>query len=110
MAREVLSVLKHLLPGIGMLGMGGLLGVAAAITFKSAARVVGCALGLLFILIQVLAYYKVVSVDWALVMHQAEPAQHLAEHGLDKLWRILTYNVPLGGGFAVGFWLGWRRF
>ena len=110
MDREVLPLLEHLLPGIGMLGMGGLLGVAAAIAFKGAARAVGCALGLLFILVQVLAYYKIISVDWALLAHQAEPAKHVAEAGLDKLWRILTYNVPFGGGFALGFWLGWRRF
>lgn len=103
-------MLEHLLPGIGMLGMGGLLGVAAAIAFKGAARVVGCAVGLLFILVQLLAYYKIISIDWALVAQQAEPATHVAEHGLEKLWRILTYNVPFGGGFLGGFWLGWKRF
>ncbi|NLO73862.1 MAG: hypothetical protein GX100_07130 [candidate division WS1 bacterium] len=103
-------MIEHLLPGIGMLGMGGLLGVASAITFKSATRAVGCAIGLLFLLIQVLAYYKIVSVDWALVAQQAEPAKHVASAGLGKLWQILTYNLPLGGGFVAGFWLGWKRF
>jgi uncharacterized membrane protein (Fun14 family) len=92
-----------------MLGMGGLLGVATALAFKGAARVVGCGIGLLFILIQVLAYYKIVSVDWALVAAHAEPAKHVAESGLHKLWQVLTYNLPFGGGFAAGFWLGWRR-
>ena len=103
-------MLEHLLPGIGMLGMGGLLGVACAITFKSAARLAGCVIGLPFILIQVLAYYKIVSVDWALVAHGTEPAKHLAASGLEKLWRVMTYNLPLGGGFAAGFYVGWRKF
>ena len=46
----------------------------------------------------------------ALVAQQAEPAKHVASAGLGKLWQILTYNLPLGGGFVAGFWLGWKRF
>jgi uncharacterized membrane protein (Fun14 family) len=92
-----------------MLGMGGLLGVAAGLAFKGAARMVGCFVGLLFLLIQVLAYYQIISINWALVAQHTGPAEHLAKAGAEKLWDILTYNLPLGGGFAAGFWMAWRK-
>jgi uncharacterized membrane protein (Fun14 family) len=102
-------LLNHLAPGLGALGLGGLLGYGVAIAFRSAARTLGCMLGLLFILLQVLAYYKIVTVDWGSLAHQAAPAGHAAEAAGQRLWHILTYNLPFAGGFAGGFLLGMRR-
>ena len=102
-------MLDQLVPGLGILGLGGLLGYAVGIAFKSAAKTLGCLLGLLFILLQVLAYYHVVSIDWTQMAHHAQPAEHLAESGLGKLWHVMTYNLPFGGGFAAGLAWGLRR-
>jgi uncharacterized membrane protein (Fun14 family) len=102
-------VLEQLVPGLGALGLGGLLGYAVGIAFRSAAKTLGCLLGVLFILLQVLAYYHVVHLDWAAIVHQAQPAGHMAETALEKFWRILTYNIPFGGGFAVGAVWALRR-
>jgi uncharacterized membrane protein (Fun14 family) len=79
------------------------------IAFKSAAKTLGCLLGVVFILLQVLAYYGIVHLDWGQLMHHAQPAAKLAETGLEKLWHILTYNLPFAGGFAAGFALAFRR-
>ena len=102
-------MLDHLIPGLGSLGLGGLLGYAVGIAFRSAAKTLGCLLGLLFILLQVLAYYKIVTIDWTQLAHHAQPATHLAETGLERLWHILTYNLPFAGGFAAGLALALRR-
>jgi uncharacterized membrane protein (Fun14 family) len=101
--------MEHLIPGLGSLGIGGLLGYAVGLAFKSAAKALGCLLGLLFILLQVLAYYHFISIDWTQFAHHAEPAKHLAETGLDKFWHVATFNLPFGGGFAAGLALALRR-
>ncbi len=102
-------MLDRLIPGLGILGLGGLLGYAVGIAFKSAAKTLGCLLGVVFILLQVLAYYGIVQVDWSQFLHHAHPATKLAETGLERLWHILTYNLPFAGGFAAGFALAFRR-
>lgn len=100
---------EQLVPGLGALGLGGLLGYAVGIAFRSAAKTLGCLLGVLFILLQVLAYYKVVDIDWSAIMHHAKPAAHVAETALEKFWHIVTFNLPFGGGFAAGAALALRR-
>ncbi len=102
-------MLEHLIPGLGVLGLGGLLGYAVALAFREAARVLGCLLGVLFILLQVLAYYGIVHLDWGQILHHAEPATKMAGSALEKFWKIITYNLPFGGGFAGGFYLGFRQ-
>ena len=104
-----LVLLEHLIPGLGILGLGGLMGYAVGIAFKSAAKALGCLLGVLFILLQVLAYYGIVQVDWTAVAHHAQPATKVAETAFDKLWHIMTYNLPFAGGFAAGAALALRR-
>lgn len=102
-------MLEQLVPGLGAVGLGGLLGYGVGIAFRSAARTLGCLLGVLFILLQVLAYYKIVEIDWAALAHQAKPAAKVAETGLSKFWQIVTYNLPFGGGFAAGAAWALRR-
>ena len=101
--------MERLVPGLGFLGLGGLLGYAVGLAFKSAAKALGCLLGLLFIGLQILAYYHFITIDWGALSHHAQPAKHLAETGLDKLWHVVTYNLPFGGGFAAGLVLALRR-
>jgi len=102
-------LLEHLIPGLGVLGLGGLLGYGVGLAFKSAAKTLGCLLGVLFILLQVLAYYGIVHVNWSAVMHHAQPATQVAETALQKLWHIMTYNLPFAGGFVAGAVLALRR-
>jgi len=101
------SSLDWLVPIVGLLGFGGLLGWCAAHFVKTVGRVVGCVCGAIFILVQLLAYYGLAEVHWDKVA-QAAPATEVASGALRFFWKIMTYNLPFTGGFAVGFWRGWK--
>ena len=97
------------LPFLGTLGLGGFLGWATATFIKTTARLVGCVLGLVFILMQVLAYYGIAQWHWEAISHATAPLAHAAQHNSGTLWKILTYNLPFAGGFGAGFWWGIRH-
>jgi uncharacterized membrane protein (Fun14 family) len=99
--------LDRLIPIVALLGFGGLLGWSAAHFLKTAGRLVGCACGALFILLQVLAYYGLAEIHWDKIARVAPPAE-VASGALRFFWKILTYNLPFTGGFTVGFWRGWK--
>ena len=95
---------------LGTLGVGGLLGWFTGTAVKTVGRLVGCLLGLVFILMQVLAYYGLAEWHWdAIARLVMGPAATAADAATAKLWTILTYNLPFAGGFATGFYLGLRR-
>ncbi len=97
-----------LLSVLGTLGIGGLLGWGAAHALRTVGRMLGCLLGVVFILAQVLAYYGIAEIHWDKVA-QAAPSTDVASHGFRALWKIMTYNLPFTGGFGAGFWLGMKR-
>jgi len=70
---------------------------------------VGCIIGLVFILMQVLAYYGIAQWHWDAIGRAAGPAGDVARTGGGLLWKILTYNLPFTGGFAGGFWWGLKK-
>lgn len=91
------------------LGLGGFLGWAAATFIKATGRLIGCVIGLVFILMQVLAYYGIAQWHWDAIARAAAPLAHTAHHSTGVLWKILTYNLPFTGGFGAGFWWGIRH-
>lgn len=97
------------LPILGTLGIGGFLGWAAATFIKTTGRLIGCIIGLVFILMQVLAYYGIAQWHWDIIAKAAGPATEAAKAGGGLLWKILTYNLPFTGGFAGGFWWGMKH-
>ena len=95
---------------LSTLGVGGLLGWFSGVAVKTVSRLVGCMLGLVFILMQVLAYYGIAEWHWDVISNFISgPAATAAGVASSKLWTILTYNLPFAGGFATGFYLGLRR-
>ena len=98
-----------IVPIIGTLGVGGVLGYCAGLATKTAMKIVGCLIGLLFILMQVLAYYHIAQWHWEVVQRHSPQIQHGAHAAWSGLWKILTYNLPFAGGFAVGFGLAMKR-
>jgi uncharacterized membrane protein (Fun14 family) len=93
---------------VGSLGVGAILGWSAAYGLKTVGRMLGCLLGVAFILLQVLAYYGIVEVHWEKIA-QVAPKGEALSHAASVFWKILTYNLPFTGGFAAGFWAAWRR-
>ena len=95
---------------LSTLGVGGLLGWAAGTAVRTVSRLLGCLLGVLFILMQLLAYYGFVEWQWdAISQFIMGPAATVADAASAKVWTILTYNLPFTGGFASGFYIGLRR-
>ncbi len=95
---------------ISTLGVGGLLGYGAGLVVRSVTRLVGCMLGVVFILMQVLAYYGLAEWHWDRIADLITGPGASAARGVSAaLWKILTYNLPFTGGFAAGFYLALKR-
>jgi uncharacterized membrane protein (Fun14 family) len=94
---------------LGALGIGGILGYAAASFVKTATRVVAIIVGFIFIVIQVLAYYGIIEVHWDAMQSLMPSASTAAKSGFSALWKILVFNLPFTGGFGAGFWYGWKH-
>lgn len=103
--------LNQLLAGpLAGLGFGGAAGAVVGYAAKKIAKTAALLLGLLFILLQVLAYNGFITINWGAVQSTAEQVwtnpqnQTLA----DRAWHILTANLPFGGGFVAGFAIGFK--
>jgi len=95
---------------LASLGFGGAAGLVVGYAAKKVTKVVAVVLGLLFILLQVLVYNELITVNWGSVK---DTVQHVwtDPHGVtlaERLWGILSANLPFGGGFVTGFALGFK--
>ena len=90
------------------LGFGGVAGLAVGYTAKKLTKLVALLLGITFILLQLAVYEGFITVNWGVVQGAAEHIWSTPE-GLtlaDRLWAILTANLPFGGAFVTGFAIG----
>ena len=95
---------------IASLGFGGAAGLVVGYTAKKVTKLVALGLGLAFILVQVLAYNDLITVNWMAVQHTAEGVWS-DPHGVtlaDRAWAVLSANLPFGSGFLAGFLLGFK--
>jgi len=92
------------------LGFGGVAGAVVGYSAKKVTKLVALALGLVFIVIQLLVYFDFVSVNWTAVQHGAEHVWSDASGVTlaDRAWAILSANLPFGAAFAAGFALGFK--
>ena len=83
----------------------------AGFAAKKLTKVAAIALGLTFIVVQVLVYYRMVTVDWGEV--EARATGLLTDthgHGVaEQFWQIVTTNLPFGAAFGVGFAIGFKK-
>ena len=103
--------LETVAPYLQQLSFGALAGFAAGYALKKVGKFAAVALGLLFIALQVLAYYGFVTIDWLEVQNRVDP---LLEAGsLNRLWQslvnVLTYNLTFAAAFVPGLVFGLRR-
>jgi uncharacterized membrane protein (Fun14 family) len=90
------------------LGFGGVAGLVVGYTAKKVTKLVALALGLVFIVVQLLAYTGLLTINWGAVQSTAQ-GLWADPHGAtlaDRAWEILTANLPFGGAFAAGFAVG----
>ena len=62
---EMDSMIQAAGPFVGQFALGGVLGFAAGFAIKKVGKIVVIIVGLAFILLQVLAYYGIIEIDWA---------------------------------------------
>ena len=99
--------MDFIIPFVGTLGFGGLMGYGVGYAAKKVSKLVLIGMGILFFLIQYLVYKGFVhGVDWG---GMAEAGAHAAKSGGALFWRIVTYNVSLGAGFVAGIVLGFKK-
>ena len=103
---NLLDLLKPYLPD---LSVGAVLGFAAGYAVKKVGKVALFALGAIFILIQVLAYAGLLTVNWVKVQALAEPWLRTGgEHFSAWFMRVVQTNLPFGGAFVAGLLIGLR--
>ncbi|UBV43979.1 hypothetical protein LAJ19_03350 [Deinococcus taeanensis] len=101
-----MDALRDLLPD---LSVGALLGFAAGVALRHIGRIALILLGVLFITLQLLAYFDLISVNWLRVQALTEPwLRQGSEAGGAWLSRVLTANLPFAGAFTAGLLLGLR--
>lgn len=104
-----MNVPDLLVPILPDLSLGGLLGFCAGYAFKKAGRVVVFVIGAVFVIVQFLAYYELVTVNWARVQVAAEPwLKEGASTTSAWVLEVLQANLPFGGAFVAGLVLGLR--
>lgn len=105
-ATQLSTGLDAFLPDIGL---GTLLGLATGYAVKMIGRAALLAVGLLFIGVQLLVYAGVITVDWLKLQALTEPLLRQGREGFgDWFSRVFLANLPFGGSFVAGFFLGLR--
>ena len=106
-AQTLSSAVVPLLPA---LSLGALLGFAAGYAVKVMGKVVLLIVGVLFVTLQLLSYFELVSINWLRL--EALSGPWLQNSG-QSAWRwasgVLTHDLPFGGAFVAGLLLGLRR-
>ena len=97
---------QAILPLLPPLSLGALLGFAAGYAVRVVGRLALLIAGLLFVAIQLLSYFGLVSVNWLRL--EALSGPWLQDSG-KSIWTwvsgVLTHDLPFGGAFVVGLLL-----
>ena len=101
-----LDVLRPILPD---LSVGALLGFATGVALRHIGRVVLIVVGVLFITLQLLAYFELISINWLRLQALTEPwLRQGSEQGASWFRRVLTANLPFAGAYTAGLLVGLR--
>ncbi len=103
--------LQTLFPYLQQISFGALAGFASGYAIKKVGKLVALGLGLLFVALQILAYYRIIQVDWGVVQGHVDPL--LQPESLNGFWNglvgVLTYNITFAAAFVPGLVIGLRR-
>lgn len=98
-------------PLASQLGVGLVAGFAVGYALKKVGKLVAVAVGLVFVVVQVLAWQGFLTVNWGEVQARVDPMLEVSslESGWRMLVDVLTYNLAFAGAFVPGLILGLRR-
>lgn len=106
-----LPSLSEVAPYLEQIGFGAAAGFMAGYALKKLGKLVALAVGLLFVAVQLLAYFGYVTVEWGRIQGDVEPM--LGSESLQRSWRgllaMLTYNLPFAASFVPTFVVGLKR-
>lgn len=98
-------------PWLQQIAFGAVAGFVAGYAVKKVGKFVALALGVLFVLIQVLAWSGFLSVNWGAIQASVDPL--LEASSLERAWqgliRILTFNIPFAAAFVPAVVIGLKR-
>lgn len=99
------------MPFVEQIGFGALAGFVAGYALKKVGKVLAIVVGLVFVTVQLLAYFGYVTVEWGQVQSDVDPL--LGAESLGAAWRALlsalTYNLPFAAAFVPAFVIGLKR-
>ena len=84
-------------------------GAVAGYAAKKLAKLTAIFLGILFILLQLLAYHHLVEIRWGEVGEAAKGLSGPSGSVAGAFWKIITHNLPFGAAFGVGFLIGFKK-
>lgn len=106
-----LPSLSEVAPFLEQIGFGAAAGFVVGFALKKIGKLVALLLGVLFVVLQLLAYFGYVTIEWGRIQGQVEPL--LEADSLGQAWRgllgMLTYNLPFASAFVPAFVLGLKR-
>ncbi|MGM0608748.1 MAG: FUN14 domain-containing protein [Candidatus Muiribacteriota bacterium] len=95
---------------IAMLGFGGLIGFVTGFAVNKVARLFAILLGIVFIVIQIMAFQGWITVDWNAIAQTADVVdEKQAGVFFHKFLNVVTNNLPFGGSFIAGFFIGLKK-
>ncbi|HET9027524.1 MAG TPA: FUN14 domain-containing protein [Trueperaceae bacterium] len=103
--------LATVFPWLQQIAFGAVAGFVAGYALKKVGKFVALALGVLFVVIQLLAWSGFVSVNWDVLQAGVDPL--LETSSLERAWRgllrILTFNIPFAAAFVPAMVIGLKR-
>ncbi len=103
--------LQAVAPYLQQISFGALAGFASGYALKKVGKVVAIIVGLLFVALQLLAYYGIIEINWGIVQGHVDPL--LEPEVLGGMWQrlveLLTFNITFAAAFVPGLLLGLRR-
>lgn len=98
-------------PFLEQIGFGAAAGFVVGFALKKLGKLVAVAVGLLFVVLQLLAYFGYVTIEWGRIQNEVEPM--LGAQSLQDAWRgllgMLTFNLPFAASFVPTFIIGLKR-
>ncbi len=102
--------IKTLFPAIALpLSFGFIAGIIVGYTCKKLTKLLALVLGLFFIGLQILAYYRFIHVDWQTIGKATEGVINATVSSSPFWWTVLTAHFPYVGAFSIGFIIGFRK-
>lgn len=100
---------NYLLPITVQLSFGIIAGIIVGYTFKKVTKLLAIILGLFFFGLQLLAYYKLVIVNWEAIAGITENLLQITTASSPLWWKILINNFPYAATFSIGFMIGFKK-